>query len=667
DQFVYNILTASGSNRENPAASYYKILREPADMMENTTHLFLAVRFNCNKCHDHPFERWTQDQYYQLSAYFARVDLQPDPESKNQRIGGSAVEDAKPLYEIVSDKDTGEVTHERTGRETLPEFPYEHEFACGADAKRREQLARWITSKDNRYFATSYVNRVWGYLLGTGLIEPIDDIRAGNPPSNPELLAQLTELFVSHDFDVRRLMRTICQSRAYQHSVATNRWNVDDEINYSHAKARRLPAEVIFDAVHHVTGTESHIPGVPAGTRAAQIPDVGVKLPGNFLDQFGRPARESACECERSNDVLLGPVLAMINGPTISDAIADPQNGLAQLVEHESSDQQLVAQLFMRILNRPGTPEEIQAGVDTIAAATADQQRLEDTAQAAQLELNTYEETLPQKITTWAEQQYPPQWQVLELQEFASSVGAALTRESDGSWTITGKNGKGQYEFSARTSLPGITGIRLEVLTDARHPKNGPGRAGDGNFVLTEIRVGSAPADKLNENQEIKLSDAQATFSQGDFDVAKAIDGQDDERGWAVSPQMGKTHTAIFAVKEPTSREGDSVLRFSLNQNFNSGEHSLGRIRVAITNSPLPHRLSDPPADLFAVLKTPGEQRTDEQRQTLRSHYRNTDAELRRLEAEVQATSRRNASQRLLGAQDVAWALINSPAFLFNH
>ena len=182
-------------------------------------------------------------------------------------------------------------------------------------------------------------------------------------------------------------MRTICQSRTYQHSVASNRWNEDDSLNYSHAQARRLPAEVLFDAVHHVTGTESRIPGLPPGTRAAQIPDVGVKLPGNFLDQFGRPARESACECERSNEVLLGPVLAMINGPTISDAIARPQNELARLVAEESDDEQLVAKLFMRILNRPATAGEMKAGVEAIAAAASDQERLESIHQAAQAAL----------------------------------------------------------------------------------------------------------------------------------------------------------------------------------------------------------------------------------------------------------------------------------------
>ena len=203
DKFVRTILTASGSNRENPAAAYFKILREPTATMENTTQLFLAVRFNCNKCHDHPFERWTQDQYYQTAAYFAQVDLKADPESKGRMIGGTEVEAAKPLFELVSDTSKAEVVHDRTKKVTAPKFPYQNAYhKPAAGASRRVELAEWLTSKDNPYFARSYVNRLWGYMLGAGIIEPLDDIRAGNPPSNPELLDYLTEEFVKSGFDV---------------------------------------------------------------------------------------------------------------------------------------------------------------------------------------------------------------------------------------------------------------------------------------------------------------------------------------------------------------------------------------------------------------------------------------------------------------------------------
>ena len=228
DQFARKLLTSVGSNREQPAASYYKILRDPLLTMENTTHLWLAIRFNCNKCHDHPFERWTQDQYYQTAAYFAQFQLSPDPAAGDQTIGGSAVEGAVALYEIVGDKPDGEVVHDRTQAVAAPKLPFECRFEHPASATRRQEFAAWITSPDNPYFARSYVNRLWGYLLGVGIIEPLDDIRAGNPPTNPELLDYLTNEFVRSGFNVQHMMRLICRSRTYQLSLATNPWNEDD-------------------------------------------------------------------------------------------------------------------------------------------------------------------------------------------------------------------------------------------------------------------------------------------------------------------------------------------------------------------------------------------------------------------------------------------------------
>ncbi|MFM8702501.1 MAG: DUF1549 domain-containing protein, partial [Planctomycetia bacterium] len=223
DRFAREILTASGSNREHPAAAYYKTLRDPALTMENTTHLFLGVRFNCNKCHDHPFERWTQDQYFETAAFFAQVALEKDPESKDRTIGGTAVEGAKPLWEVVKDVASGEIKHERTGKDVPPKFPFECRFAAPEKGTRREQLAAWITSPDNPYFARSYVNRLWGYLFGTGNIDPIDDIRAGNPPTNPALLDHLTTAFVAGGFDVRKALAEICTSRTYGLAITSTK------------------------------------------------------------------------------------------------------------------------------------------------------------------------------------------------------------------------------------------------------------------------------------------------------------------------------------------------------------------------------------------------------------------------------------------------------------
>ena len=377
DKFVRSIMTASGSNKDNPPAAYFKMLREPTAMMENTTQLFLGVRFNCNKCHDHPFERWTQDQYYQTAAFFAQVGLKADPASGGRMIGGTDVEAPKPLYEMVADTGSGEVIHDRTKKVTAPKLP----FTCAykkppANTPRRVELAAWLTSKDNPYFARSYVNRLWGYLFGVGIIEPLDDIRAGNPPTNPELLDYLGAEFIKSGFNVRHIVRLICTSRTYQLSVETNNWNADDRTNYSHAIARRLPAEVLLDAVYRVTGSTSKFPGVPEGTRAAALPDSGVELPSGFLTTFGRPSRESACECERTSGLQLGPVMALVSGPTLADAIADPNNELTKLLTRENDDAKLIDELFLRILNRPATPEEIATCRNDLQSIDDDHRKL---------------------------------------------------------------------------------------------------------------------------------------------------------------------------------------------------------------------------------------------------------------------------------------------------
>jgi hypothetical protein len=232
DRFVRELFTSTGSNREHPGGSYFKVLRAPDLIAETTTQVFLGVRFNCNKCHDHPFERWTQDNYYGWAAFFADVRLQKDPESGDRTIAGSAVEAARPLFEIVDDGADGTMMHLRTGKPAAPKFPFPVGGVSAAGEKSkaalRKQAADWITSPENPYFASSYVNRVWAHLMGVGLIEPIDDIRAGNPPTNPELLNWLTDEFIASNFDVRQLIRTICQSRTYQLSHKTTRWNEDD-------------------------------------------------------------------------------------------------------------------------------------------------------------------------------------------------------------------------------------------------------------------------------------------------------------------------------------------------------------------------------------------------------------------------------------------------------
>ncbi|TXT37890.1 MAG: WD40 repeat-containing protein [Planctomycetota bacterium] len=769
DQFAKKIITATGSNKDVPQASYFKILRDPAATMENTTHLFLAVRFNCNKCHDHPFERWTQDQYYQTAAYFAQYGLDRDPASGDRNIGGTAVEGAKPLYESVVDRAAGEVLHERTSQPTPPKFPYELTSqvtppaapAAGQPPRaRRLDFADWLTSKDNPYFAKSYVNRLWGYLFGVGIMEPIDDIRAGNPPTNPELLDYLTQEFIASNFDVRHVMRLICKSRTYQLSVESNPLNVDDKINYSHAQPRRLLAEVLFDTVHRATGTTTKIPGVAPGSRAAALPDSGIELPSGFFATFGRPARESACECERSGGLQLGPVMALISGATIAEAIADPTNELTKLVAAQPDDAQLVNELALRVLNRPASDAEHKAFASALAELDADHLRLtaslkqreaevaagmpglekkreesiartkeelaayekeiaparaemekkrQENIAARQADIKGYDDRLAAKIGKWEKQQTSSvEWIPLLPTSATGSKETTLSVESDRSVVVEAKGARNAVlTIMLPTNLRNITAFRLEAIADAKAPGGGPGRAGDGNFVLSEFEVFASPAAKPAESKKVELHKPLADFSQANFEIAKAVNGNpnDGNKGWAISPAYGVTHWATFETKQPINIEGGTQLKIVMHHKFNQPDYVLGRFRisVAIDKTDVGLTLAD---EYKAVVATPAAQRKPEQTALLAKHFKAVDQEFRNLQAalgvanqplpvdpklvelqgklelvsqvippdgrllQLQADVKNSEAQlgnkRLTAAQDVVWALINTPSFLFN-
>ncbi len=761
NEFAHRILTASGSNRTNPPAAYYKILRTPEEAMENTTHLFLATRFNCNKCHDHPFERWTQDQYYQTAAWFAQVDLQPDPESKGRTIGGSAVEGAKPLFEVVGDRPAGEMKHERTQQVAPPVFPYPAKFDHPPDQTRRGQLAAWMVSEDNRYFALSFVNRIWGYLLGTGLIEPLDDIRAGNPPTNPELLDHLRREFIASGFDVRKLIRLICTSRTYQLSITSNPWNEDDVSNFSRAPARRLPAEALFDSIMAVTGSQPKIPGVPAGTRAAALPDSALDLPSGFLGNLGRPVRESACECERSNDMQLGPVMSLLGGPVVAEAIADPANTIASLVKEDADDRSVAEKIFLRVLARPARTEEVDRSMalqqeqlkdhetlirqlaeaetawapgrvmsevnrDTaILAATtalngylpeANQKEKEahearDKAiQAAEAAVKARDEALTSVLDSW---KHPlpldgaPLWYPSRLLSAKATNGVILTSQPDQSLLASGPLDNGDYILELEPSIGRLTGIVVETLRDDRLPSAGPGRAPNGNFVLNGLSASWTALHDPKQKGTVEFSGAQATYTQENFNPANAIDGKPEGgKGWALSGSPPIRQSASFAFKTPLEQPLGTRLTVTLQFRFPSKDHSLGRFRLWVTSAadPLPPGI---PAEVRNTLALVPPQRTADQRSQLLHEAGALDparggllaaltaarapvppdarlTELRTalataslpvpvppkiagLRQDVSESVKQMADRRLTAAQDLVWALINSPEFLFNH
>jgi hypothetical protein len=666
DKFVYDILTASGSNIDNPAASYYKILRDAPSAMENTTQLFLAVRFNCNKCHDHPFERWTQNQYYELGSFFAQVTHKEDPRYKGQRIGQTAVEGSgSPLVEIIGDGTTGDEKNIRTGAVAHPAFPY----TFGDVAKtgtRREQLAKWVASKDNPYFAKSYVNRVWAYLLGVGIIEPIDDIRAGNPPSNPKLLDKLTEDFVAHDFDVRHMIRTICKSRVYQHSYVANKWNKDDEINYARAVPRRLTAEALFDAIHRSTGSPSKLPGLPPGARAAQLVDGSTDVGGGFFTLFGKPPRESACECERSSAVMLGPVLNMINGPVVGDAVRDPNNRIAKLLTKEKDNRKVVEELYLAFLARFPTDKEMKAALETIDEAAADYDKFVAEHHKFKKALEDYDKVVDKAQEKFeADLKNVPTWTPLEFAEMKSKGNATLTKQEDGSILVSGPNpATDEYTLKATTDLKGITAVRIELLPDPSLPAKGPGRAPNGNLVLNLFEVLAKESGAADAAKKFDLHNPYATFAQEQFPLANALNNNTGT-GWAISPQFGKAHTGYFEFKTPINFEKGAELSIKMVQKFGT-QHTIGHFRISVTTTKPPLSLKPLPEPIAKALMVEAGQRTPEQKAQIRNYFRSLDPQLKALQQAL-AEHPLPVDKREMGAQDIAWALINSKAFQFNH
>ncbi|HWB04006.1 MAG TPA: DUF1553 domain-containing protein, partial [Verrucomicrobiales bacterium] len=682
-----------------------------------------------------------------------------DPASGDRRLGGTDVEGAKPLYEMVLNKPEGEVKHERTGKVTPPQFPYPAKHEKKEKAPRRDELADWITSPDNQYFASSYANRIWGYLTGVGIIEPLDDIRAGNPPSNPELLKWLTQEFISHGFDTRHLFRTICRSRTYQLSLGTNRWNEDDNVNYSHAIARRLPAEVLYDAIFAVTGAKSILPG---SVRASQLADSQAGTPDGFLNNLGRPARESACECERHSDLQLGPIMALVSGPTVGDAVSAPGNALAKLVETVKDDGELVKEIFMRVLSRPPSAEESRTSSAAIAemetehakliaardameekmkpameqqekdrqaaiAAVKDEQakyevelaprlaeaekKRQEKLTAAQKALADAEAALASRLPEWESKQAKGQsaWTILDPSEMVSTKRSnKLEKQKDLSITALGGEGKQDFTITAKTTLPVVTGLRLEALTDSRIPANGPGRSGGGNFVVSELEATWTPDG--GQPQKIVFNDAEATYNQGGYEIKKAINGQvgNEPDGWAIFPEgQGKPQTAVFRCKDPVNLgAGGGTVKIVIKQQYTDGKHSLGRFRLALSGSQAPVNFGLP-APVHDVLAIAADKRTPEQTKVLLDHLRTADTDLlakkkaadeagkplpadpkrealkaklaktelpvpvdpalASLRRDAELSARQLQNKRLTAAQDLAWALINNPAFLFNH
>ncbi len=381
DQFVRDLVTGVGSTFEQPPANFYRANRDPSTRGETTARLFLGTRLQCAKCHNHPFDRWTQDDYYQWASLFSQIDYElgenkrRDKLDKNEFVGDQVV--------LVAKKD--EVVNPTNGSVARPKFLGGKELSQELIGDRLNSAANWLTSPENDLFAKSQTNFIWYHVMGSGLVDPIDDFRLTNPPSNPELLDYLSAEFVRSGFDLRSLVRLIMNSRTYQLSSEPNESNKNDQTSYSRAMVRRLPAEVILDMQSDVLGIPASFVGYPRGIRAVQIPGVQRKrlrdarpqLGDRFLQTFGKPDRILACECERSNETTLKQVFVLV-GEGLNERLADPANRLHRLAESTLSNEEVIDELYWTALSRPPSDAERIAAVEAIAGVDSRPAGLKD-------------------------------------------------------------------------------------------------------------------------------------------------------------------------------------------------------------------------------------------------------------------------------------------------
>jgi hypothetical protein len=382
DRFARELIAARGSTYQNPAANFYRAIRDPVARSEAVAQVFLGTQLHCAQCHNHPFDQWTQDDYYDWADVFARVGYKVLENRRRDNNDGHEFKGEQ----IVFVANRGEVKNPRTGKTAHPWFLGLKKPLADDPDDELAALAAWITSPDNPFFARAQVNRVWFHLMGRGIVDPIDDFRATNPASHPALLAALTADFVKHGFDLRYLIRLIMNSRVYQLSATPNESNRDDDLNFSRAYVRRLTAEQLLDCQSEVAGVPVKFNGYPAGLRAAQLPGAlserrrDQKMSGvdSFLETFGKPPRLLTCECERSGDTTMGQAFQMISGPAINELLDAPNNRLGRLLSSGKPARGIVEELYWTALTRPPADKELNRVTALLEKSNDKRRALED-------------------------------------------------------------------------------------------------------------------------------------------------------------------------------------------------------------------------------------------------------------------------------------------------
>ena len=375
DEFARSLVASRGTTYRDPPTSFYRTNRDPTAAAEAVGQVFLGVRLQCARCHNHPFDRWTQDDYYGLAAYFGNLARKQVNDARRDKFDKHLIMGDEVLYLAGSPG----MIHPRTGSKVAPKPPGGPSPALGDGPDARDDLAEWLT-RDNPQFARTMANRVWYHLLGRGIVEPVDDFRDSNPPSNPALLDALTAEFVRGGMRLRPLVTLIMKSRTYALGAKPEPTNRDDEANFARASVRLLPAEVLLDAIGQALGRREPFPAAPGGARAVQL--AGAKAGGDFLKVFGKPERLLSCECERSDAITLAQAFQLINGEAVRVRLEAPDNRIGRLLLAGLDDPTILAEVYLATLGREPGDAEREGALAHLAKAPDRRKAWEDVAWA---------------------------------------------------------------------------------------------------------------------------------------------------------------------------------------------------------------------------------------------------------------------------------------------
>ena len=641
NEMIVSLLAAEGGTFTSPATNYYENERDLLKVTENVAQVFLGMRLQCAQCHNHPFDRWTMDDYYGFAAFFTQI---------GRKASGN-----DPRERVVFNQGGGEVRHPVTGQNAVPRFlGGEQPDTAGQD--RRQLVARWITAPENPWFSRNLANLVWAHFMGRGIVHEVDDVRVSNPPSNQELLDALGTNFADYGYDFKRLVRDICTSRTYQLQTTPNESNASDKSNFSHANLRRIRAEVLLDVISQVTETRNKFRGLPLGARAVSIADGNTS--NYFLSTFGRASRQTVCSCEVRVDPNLSQALHLINGETVQNKVA--QGGVVERLQAEGkSETEIIGDLYLRCLSRlPNETETAQIAafmqdLPPLAAAEAAarlvlerQSAVEmatgnlNTAQAAMEQANQAATTARAAVAAPARAVAEAEARLATATEAVKPAKAALAAANQDLETAQANPETPEARLA---ELQAAADTANQALTDATTAMEQAGQA-----VAAACTARDAPAQALAE--------------------AETAATQADQKRKTAGAALETANQSLTAAREAAEATEDSIAAAQATVTTATSVVAEAEAGLQAANARLGQAQAAVDAPAAAVASAEAAVATANTRLGESQAVLDTaNQQLSEAKTAAEAANQAVAEARRIALRDVFWALLNSQEFIFNH